>query len=54
MDQNFGERGEMFSKDVAFSGEFLLSCSPVVVGGAAMDFYSGADEELERERGGKG
>ncbi|KAL6345748.1 hypothetical protein AAG906_017492 [Vitis piasezkii] len=54
VDQNFGERGEIFSRDVEFSGEFLLSCSPVVVGGAAMDFCSGADEELERERGGKG
>ncbi|RVW36075.1 Transposon TX1 uncharacterized 149 kDa protein [Vitis vinifera] len=52
--RKWGSTIGILKKDVAFSGEFLLSCSPVVVGGAAMDFYSGADEELERERGGKG
>ena len=50
MGQNFGEEwGEIFFGDDALSGEFLLLCSPIVVGGAAMDFCSGADEELERE-----
>lgn len=27
-----------------FGGEFLLLCSPIVVGGAVAGFYSGADE----------
>ncbi|RVW51404.1 hypothetical protein CK203_097168 [Vitis vinifera] len=41
MGQNFGEEwGEIFSGNNAFSGEFLLLCNPVVLGGAAMDLCS--------------
>ena len=36
--------GERFYGDIVFSGEILLLCSPVVVGGVVVDFYSGAKE----------
>ena len=42
--------GNFFSRNFAFGDRFLLLCIIVVVGEAAMDLYSGADEEIERGR----
>ena len=55
MGHNFGEeQGEFFFGNSAFSSRFLMLCITVLVGEAAMDLCSGADEEIERGRGGKG